>query len=137
MKKIISLFLFIFTFSFLSAQTELKTETLKVLTATANTLTSLSKALAEKNNGVIEEPLKSELIKTISAIQTTRTEVQSLTPAEIEKKKNKVAPLINDLSSFNDNIANKDEQEKSAKLCESLLTIVEKLYKEITGKKYK
>ena len=137
MKKYISLFLFIFTFSFLSAQTETKTETLKVLTATANTLTSLSKALAEKNNGVIEEPLKSELIKTISAIQTTRTEVQSLTPAEIEKKKNKVAPLINDLSSFNDNIANKDEQEKSAKLCESLLAKVEKLYKEITGRKYK
>lgn len=137
MKKYISLFLFIFSFSFLSAQIELKTETMKALTATANTLTSFSKSLEEKNNGVIEEPLKSELIKTITAIQTTRTEVQSLTPAESEKKKNKVVPLINDLSSFNDNIANKDAQEKSAILCESLLTIVEKLYKEITGRKYK
>lgn len=137
MKKLFSLFLLIFSFSFLSAQTETKTETMKVLTATANSLTIFSKSLEEKNNGVVEEPLKSELIKTIGAIQSTRTEVQSLSPAEIEKKKNKIAPLIKDLSSFNDNIANKGAQEKSATLVASLFTKVEKLYKEITGRKYK
>ena len=110
---------------------------MRVLTATANTLTSFSKSLKEKNNGVIEEPLKSKLIKTIGAIQSARYEVQSLSPAEIEKKKNKIAPLINDLSSFNDIIVNKDELEMSAKIVDSLLSKVEMLNKEITGRKSK
>lgn len=137
MKKLFSLFLLIFSFSLLSAQTETKTETMRVLTATANTLTNFSKSLSEKYNGVIEEPLKSKLIKTIGVIQSARYEVQSLSPAEIEKKKNKIAPLINDLSSFNDIIVNKDELEMSAKIVDSLLSKVEMLNKEITGRKSK
>lgn len=137
MKKLFSLILFIFSFFLLSAQTETKTETMRVLTATANTLTNFSQSLSEKYNGVIEEPLKSKLIKTIGAIQSARYEVQSLSPAEIEKKKNKIAPLINDLSSFNDIIVNKDELEMSAKIVDSLLSKVEMLNKEITGRKSK
>ena len=110
---------------------------MKVLTATANTLTSFSKVLAEKNNGVIEEPLNSELQKTIGAIQSTRSAVQSSTPAEIEKKKNKINPILTRINSETEKVKNSLELNNSVGYPCSILPDIEKLYKEIMGKKLK
>lgn len=137
MKKLFTLILFIFSYFLLSAQTETKTETMKVLTATANTLTSYSKSLSEKNNGIIEEPLKSELIKTIGAIQSTRTAIQSSTPAEIEKKKNKIDPIISRVASESEKIKESQDLNKSDMCINSILLDIEKLYKEVAGKRLK